>query len=258
MRDGAAELETVSSENRPSADRNSVATGEAASSARTSSPTTAEDPPTIADGDRYSEISLRGFDESRRRLFPGPSTTGEIIRFPAPITDETGTHPAFIYAFSDNIEIKPNALYNPEMRGAPPSVESRIVKANSRYKDRGVAVSVARDFPAIVQRLDGDRVVYPESSSFCTYQSSVNLEHGELRLPLPLTLEELFRGVTKRVSFSRIIGRNKSSGVLLRESVAMNIWIEPGVRAEYSILYARAGNKTKKGSQDLRFVVYEV
>lgn len=217
-----------------------------------STPVDIKNTPTARGNDTDSDSSGTGLDLDRARLLS--STPAQIIRFPAPVTDRTGDRPAFEYAFSDNLKITPNALYNPEIRAFPASPASRTVSARSGVNE--IKVSISADYPATVLRLAQDHIVYPESEHYPVGYTQSN-ETGQLRLPLPLTLEEIFTGVTKKVTFFRIVGRD-NNGSLKKRQVDMKVNVEPGVRRGQSVRYERAGNVTIRGPQDACFTVYEV
>ncbi|PLB48853.1 hypothetical protein P170DRAFT_509518 [Aspergillus steynii IBT 23096] len=215
-------------------------------------PVDIQDSSAAEDDDADTVLSTTNLESSTRGLFP--STQTQIICFPVPVANWTGSSPAFEYAFSDNILITPNALYNPGIRNHPAAPRSKTV--NARSGNRKIAISISADHPATVQRLDHDKIIYPETQRYSIGYTQSN-GNGQLELPLPLTLEEMFTGVTKEATFFRIQGREKN-GALKRRRVTMKLTIDPGVRGGRTMRYENGGNITTTGPQDVCFTVYEI
>ena len=75
--------------------------------------------------------------------------------------------------------------------------------------------------------------------------------------PLSLTLEELFKGTTKKMK----IGRKKfdaTSGKRTVEDRILEVPIKPGLKAGSKIKFKDVGDQVEGGTQDLHFIVGEV
>jgi DnaJ family protein B protein 4 len=75
--------------------------------------------------------------------------------------------------------------------------------------------------------------------------------------PLPLTLEEVFKGATKKMK----IKRKKFDTTTLKQSVEdiiLEVPIKPGLKAGSKIKFKNVGDQVEGGTQDLHFIVEEV
>ena len=75
--------------------------------------------------------------------------------------------------------------------------------------------------------------------------------------PLAVTLEELFKGVTKKMKIQRK-KYDQNTGKQLREDRILEVPIKPGLKAGSKIKFKDVGDQVEGGTQDLHFVVEEV
>ncbi len=75
--------------------------------------------------------------------------------------------------------------------------------------------------------------------------------------PLPLTLEELFKGTKKKMKIKRKT-YDDGSGKRKVEDKILDIEIKPGYKAGTKIKFQGVGDQEEGGTQDLHFIVQEV
>ncbi|GAA6007289.1 hypothetical protein JCM10207_001572 [Rhodosporidiobolus poonsookiae] len=73
----------------------------------------------------------------------------------------------------------------------------------------------------------------------------------EIVKPLPIALEDLYKGCTKKLR----VTKKKLNGQ--EESNTLEIAVKPGWKAGTKVRFARAGHETPSGSQDMVFVIEE-
>ncbi|KAK1972824.1 DnaJ domain-containing protein [Colletotrichum sublineola] len=73
--------------------------------------------------------------------------------------------------------------------------------------------------------------------------------------PLPLTLEELFRGVTKKMKIKR--KTFDDSGKRMTTDTVLEVPIKPGLKKGSKIKFKGVGDQEEGGQQDLHFIVEE-
>jgi len=73
--------------------------------------------------------------------------------------------------------------------------------------------------------------------------------------PLPLTLEELFRGVTKKMKIKR--KTFDESGKRMTTDTVLEVPIKPGLKKGSKIKFKGVGDQEEGGQQDLHFIVEE-
>ncbi|SPN97634.1 related to DNAJ-like protein homolog [Cephalotrichum gorgonifer] len=73
--------------------------------------------------------------------------------------------------------------------------------------------------------------------------------------PLPLTLEEMFNGVTKRMKVKR--KTFDDSGKMVSSDPVLAVPIKPGLKKGSKIKFAGVGDQVEGGRQDLHFIVEE-
>jgi DnaJ homolog subfamily B member 4 len=78
-----------------------------------------------------------------------------------------------------------------------------------------------------------------------------------LEKPLPVTLEELFKGTTKKMKIQRKKFDN-NTGKQTREDRILEVPIKPGLKAGSKIKFKDVGDQVEGGTQDLHFIVEEV
>lgn len=78
-----------------------------------------------------------------------------------------------------------------------------------------------------------------------------------LERPLPLTLEELFKGVTKKMKIKRK-KFDQTTGKQTSEDRILEVPIKPGLKAGSKIKFKDVGDQVEGGTQDLHFIVEEV
>ena len=74
--------------------------------------------------------------------------------------------------------------------------------------------------------------------------------------PLPLTLEELFNGVTKKMKIKR--KTYDDSGKRVQTDQILEVPIKPGLKKGSKIKFNGVGDQVEGGRQDLHFIVEEV
>lgn len=75
--------------------------------------------------------------------------------------------------------------------------------------------------------------------------------------PLPLTLEELYKGVTKKMKIKRKTYDDTTGKRSVQDKI-LNISVKPGWKAGTKVKYQGMGDQEEGGSQDIHFVVSEV
>lgn len=75
--------------------------------------------------------------------------------------------------------------------------------------------------------------------------------------PLPVTLEELYKGTTKKMKIKRKT-YDQATGKQSTQDRILEIPIKPGLKAGSKIKFADVGDQVEGGTQDLHFVVSEV
>lgn len=75
--------------------------------------------------------------------------------------------------------------------------------------------------------------------------------------PLPLTLEELFKGVTKKMKIKRKTYDDTTGKRSVQDKI-LEITVKPGWKAGTKIKYPRMGDQEEGGVQDMHFIVSEV
>ncbi|KAJ5645617.1 hypothetical protein N7507_011628 [Penicillium longicatenatum] len=129
------------------------------------------------------------------------------------------------YRFSDCILIKPNPLYPPHPGKPNSSSDAKYVRAFCSTMT--LRVSLLATHMAVVQRISPTELVYPYIE-FPGPRSSDDFKIP-LPLPLPVTLEELFYGVTKKVTFSKVeISRQ---GNTLLSKIHLDVDVKAGMYA---------------------------
>lgn len=78
-----------------------------------------------------------------------------------------------------------------------------------------------------------------------------------LEKPMPVTLEEMFKGVTKRMKIKRKTF-DPNTGKLMAEDRILEVPIKAGLKAGSKIKFKDVGDQVEGGSQDLHFIVEEV
>lgn len=74
--------------------------------------------------------------------------------------------------------------------------------------------------------------------------------------PLPLTLEELFNGVTKKMKIKR--KTFDESGKRVQTDQVLEVPIKPGLKKGSKIKFNGVGDQVEGGRQDLHFIIEEV
>ena len=74
--------------------------------------------------------------------------------------------------------------------------------------------------------------------------------------PLPMTLEELFNGVTKKMKIKR--KTFDDSGKRVQSDTILEVPIKPGLKKGSKIKFNGVGDQVEGGRQDLHFIVEEV
>lgn len=75
--------------------------------------------------------------------------------------------------------------------------------------------------------------------------------------PLPLTLEELFKGTHKKMKVKRKIYDERTGKTSVQDKV-LEMDIKPGLKAGTKIKFKGAGDQDERGAQDLHFIIQEV
>lgn len=81
-------------------------------------------------------------------------------------------------------------------------------------------------------------------------------EVSTVERPLPLTLEELYNGVTKKMKIKR--KTYDESGKRVQTDQVLQVPIKPGLKKGSKIKFNGVGDQVEGGRQDLHFVVEEV
>jgi len=81
-------------------------------------------------------------------------------------------------------------------------------------------------------------------------------EVAVIERPLPLTLEELFKGTTKKMKIKR--KKFDQTGKQTSEDRILEVPIKPGLKAGSKIKFKDVGDQVEGGTQDLHFIVEEV
>lgn len=74
--------------------------------------------------------------------------------------------------------------------------------------------------------------------------------------PLPVTLEELFQGTTKKMKIKR--KTFDENGKIQRTDTVLEVPIKPGLKKGSKIKFKGVGDQEEGGQQDLHFIVEEV
>lgn len=74
--------------------------------------------------------------------------------------------------------------------------------------------------------------------------------------PLPVTLEEMFKGTTKKMKIKR--KKFNPDGKQVSEDRILEVPIKPGLKAGSKIKFKDVGDQVEGGTQDLHFIVEEV
>ena len=74
--------------------------------------------------------------------------------------------------------------------------------------------------------------------------------------PLPLTLEEIFRGTKKKVKFKRRIF-DGLTGKAATDEMILEMYVKPGMKAGSKFKFKAVGDQEKGGQQDLHFILEE-
>ena len=75
--------------------------------------------------------------------------------------------------------------------------------------------------------------------------------------PLPVSLEDLFKGVHKKMKIKRKTFDSETGKRNMEEKV-LDIDIKPGYKAGTKIKFKGVGDQEEGGTQDLHFVIVEV
>jgi DnaJ family protein B protein 4 len=75
--------------------------------------------------------------------------------------------------------------------------------------------------------------------------------------PLPLTLEELFRGTNKKMKIKRKTFDEATGKAQVQDRI-LEMYIKPGLKAGSKIKFKAVGDQEEGGTQDLHFIVSEV
>jgi DnaJ family protein B protein 4 len=78
-----------------------------------------------------------------------------------------------------------------------------------------------------------------------------------LEKPLPVSLEELYKGTTKKMKIKRK-KFDANTGKQIVEDRILEVPIKPGLKAGSKIKFKDVGDQVEGGTQDLHFVVEEV
>lgn len=102
----------------------------------------------------------------------------------------------------------------------------------------------------------GGRARARGSGSFSAMRSQEPVaEVSTVEQPLPLTLEEIFSGVTKKMKVKR--KTYDESGKLSRVEQILEVPIKPGLKKGSKIKFHGVGDQVEGGRQDLHFIVEE-
>lgn len=92
------------------------------------------------------------------------------------------------------------------------------------------------------------------------YQEQRQQQHAPeittVERPLPLTLEELFNGATKRMKIKR--KSFDANGKRVQSDQVLDVPIKPGLKKGSKIKFSGVGDEVEGGRQDLHFIVEEV
>jgi DnaJ homolog subfamily B member 4 len=75
--------------------------------------------------------------------------------------------------------------------------------------------------------------------------------------PLPVSLEEIFKGTTKKMKIKRK-KFDQATGKQMAEDRILEVPIKPGLKAGSKIKFKDVGDQVEGGTQDLHFIVEEV
>lgn len=78
-----------------------------------------------------------------------------------------------------------------------------------------------------------------------------------LEKPLPVSLEELYKGATKKMKIKRKKFDNNTGKQIVEDRI-LEVPIKPGLKAGSKIKFKDVGDQVEGGTQDLHFVVEEV
>ena len=78
-----------------------------------------------------------------------------------------------------------------------------------------------------------------------------------LEKPLPVNLEELYQGATKKMKIKRKKFDNNTGKQIVEDRI-LEVPIKPGLKAGSKIKFKDVGDQVEGGTQDLHFVVEEV
>ena len=75
--------------------------------------------------------------------------------------------------------------------------------------------------------------------------------------PLPVTLEELFKGVTKKMKIKRKT-YDEATGKRSVQDKILDIQVKPGWKAGTKIKFTGVGDQEEGGVQDMHFIISQV
>lgn len=223
-----------------------------------SSNDTASNPPVLLKG-KEKEVSGPSSEESVQSTPASSSpksSPGRSLRMLPPgirgFRSPMGSRPGSVspwYIFSDCVSVKLNALYPPYPGTSSPFLDPNYVRAHCPT-EKQIWVSLSAFKREIVQRVSPTELVYPNIEV-----QGLNPSDGLkdlLPLPLPVTLEELFYGVTKRVTFKM---ETNQYGKILRNKIHLDVNVKAGMYAGKEIeIHLGRGWPFRR----LSFLVYEV
>jgi nucleoside phosphorylase len=124
---------------------------------------------------------------------------------------------------------------------------------------KGFNFSNADDIFAQFLRADADNNIYDEffGGGFPSKSSTRKQEISIVEKPLPVSLEELFNGVTKKMKINRKTYDTQTGRTSVQDRI-LEIPIKKGLKAGSKIKFADIGDQTAEGTQDMHFIITEV
>ena len=125
------------------------------------------------------------------------------------------------------------------------------------FKQGGAGMGDDDDIFAQLSGGRGGRSSRKESYAGASRRRERSPEVTTVERPLPLTLEELFKGTKKRMKIKRKTYDSRTHKQSVEDKI-LDIDIRPGYKAGTKIKFKDMGDQEEGGTQDLHFIVTEV
>ncbi|KAL4885921.1 hypothetical protein BJY04DRAFT_214117 [Aspergillus karnatakaensis] len=189
-----------------------------------------------------SDLSSKTQHLNLRRL----SETPDVVRFATPEVCKDGSS-TFIYEFSSTVVIRLNPLYRPCRGFDTDDLPTTTTVTASCPRRKDIQLSLSEEDSGQVQRISPTRLVYPGVDIGAPQAKGKG--SSKVRLPLPMTLEELYWGATKEAVVTRT---RHTKGGMKTEEIVLSLHVEAGMLAGQEIQA-----DTGQSAQVACFIIYE-